>query len=58
VPLAPHFGRRIGQQMVGLQEGRTALDNLAFPSRPYYFGVPWFLAPTVFAYRTLDAVGV
>ena len=58
VPLAPFLGQRIGQQMVGLPEGRTAFDDLPFPSRPYYFGVPWFLAPSVFAYRTLDAVGI
>jgi len=57
VPLAPYFGMRIGQQMAGLPEGRTALDGLAFPSRPYYFGTPWFLAPSVWAYRTLDALG-
>jgi glycine/D-amino acid oxidase-like deaminating enzyme len=57
VPLAPHFGRRIGQQMVGSTEGRTALDGLAFRSRPYYFGKPWFLAPSVLAYRTLDSLG-
>jgi glycine/D-amino acid oxidase-like deaminating enzyme len=58
VPLAPYFGRRIGQQMLGLTEGRTALDGLPFPSRPYYHGNPWFLAPSVFAYRLLDAVGL
>jgi glycine/D-amino acid oxidase-like deaminating enzyme len=58
VPMAPYFGRRIGQQMAGLPEGRTALDGLPFPSRPYYFGVPWFLAPSVFVYRMLDAAGV
>jgi glycine/D-amino acid oxidase-like deaminating enzyme len=58
VPLAPYFGRRIGQQMAGVPEGRTALDDLPFPSRPYYFGFPWFLAPSVFAYRALDAAGV
>jgi glycine/D-amino acid oxidase-like deaminating enzyme len=58
VPLAPYFGQRIGQQMVGLGEGRTALDGLSFPSRPYYGGTPWFLAPSVFAYRTMDALGV
>jgi glycine/D-amino acid oxidase-like deaminating enzyme len=58
VPLAPYFGRRIGQQMLGLPEGRTALDGLPFPSRPYYYGVPWFLAPSVFAYRLLDSVGL
>jgi glycine/D-amino acid oxidase-like deaminating enzyme len=58
VPLAPYFGRRIGQQMLGLNEGRTALDGLAFPSRPYYWGRPWFLAPSVFAYRLLDGIGL
>ena len=58
VPLAPYFGRRIGQQMMGLAEGRTALDDLPFPSRLYYFGVPWFLAPSVLAYRALDACGI
>jgi len=58
VPLAPYFGMKIGQQIAGLKEGRTALDGLAFPARPYYFGTPWFLAPSVFAYRTLDALGL
>jgi glycine/D-amino acid oxidase-like deaminating enzyme len=58
VPLAPYFGQRIGQQMVGQLEGRTALDGLPFPSRPYHAGTPWFLAPSVFAYRTMDALGV
>jgi glycine/D-amino acid oxidase-like deaminating enzyme len=57
VPLAPYFGCRIGQQMMGLAAGRTALDGLNFPSRPYYSGVPWFLAPSVLAYRTLDSLG-
>jgi glycine/D-amino acid oxidase-like deaminating enzyme len=58
VPLAPYFGQRIGQQMMGLAAGRTAMDGLAFPSRPYYAGTPWFLAPSVLAYRTMDALGV
>jgi glycine/D-amino acid oxidase-like deaminating enzyme len=58
VPLAPYFGRRIGQQMAGLEDGRTALDELPFDSRAYYFGKPWFLAPSVLAYRMLDALGV
>ncbi len=58
VPLAPYFGKRIGQQMLGLNEGRTALDGVPFPSRPYYRGRPWFLAPSVFAYRTFDALGL
>ncbi len=58
VPLAPYFGMRIGRQMAGLSDGRTALDDLPFPSRPYYFGAPWFLAPSVWVYRTLDAMGI
>jgi glycine/D-amino acid oxidase-like deaminating enzyme len=58
VPLAPYFGMKIGQQMAGLERGRTALDGLAFPTRPYYRGTPWFLAPSVWAYRTLDSVGL
>jgi glycine/D-amino acid oxidase-like deaminating enzyme len=58
VPLATYFGMRIGQQILELTEGRTALDGLPFASRPYYFGVPWFLAPSVLAYRLLDAAGL
>ena len=58
VPLAPYFGKRIGQQMLGLSEGRTALDGIPFPSRPYYYRRPWFLAPSVLAYRLIDAVGL
>ncbi len=58
VPMAPYFGMRIGQQMLGLREGATALDGLPFPSRPYYRGKPWFLAPSVFVYRAIDALGL
>jgi glycine/D-amino acid oxidase-like deaminating enzyme len=58
VALAPYLGMRIGQQMAGLEEGRTALDDLPFATRPYYSGVPWFLAPSVLAYRTMDALGL
>jgi glycine/D-amino acid oxidase-like deaminating enzyme len=58
VPLAPYFGMRIGQQMAGLAAGRTALDGLPFPTRPYHFGKQWFLAPSVAAYRVLDRLGL
>ena len=55
---APYFGRKIGQQMADLPQGRTTLDGLPFPSRPYYFGRPWFLAPSVWVYRMMDAAGI
>ena len=58
VPTAPYFGMHIGQRMVGKPEGATPLDDLSFPTLPLYRGVPWFLAPSVFAYRALDFLGI
>ncbi len=57
VPLAPYFGMKIGRQIAGAPEAATALDGLPFPTRPYYSGRPWFLAPAVWANRTLDRIG-
>ena len=56
VPTATYFGMRIGQQIAGLAEGATALDGLSFPTRPLYTGNPWFLGPSILAYRALDAL--
>jgi len=58
VSLATYFGTRIGQQVLGLEEGRTALDGLAFPTRPFYTGVPWFLAPSLMWYRLRDRINL
>jgi len=54
VGTASYFGMRIGQQVLGLEEGRTALDGLPFETRPFYTGRPWFLAPSVAYYRWRD----
>ena len=35
VSLASYFGTRIGQQVLGLAEGRTALDGMTFQTRPF-----------------------
>lgn len=56
VSLATYFGARIGQQVMGLAEGRTALDNLPFPTRPLYSGTPWFLPPALLYYRVRDSL--
>jgi glycine/D-amino acid oxidase-like deaminating enzyme len=58
VTLASYFGMRIGQQIAGKPEGKTALDGMAFPTRPLYGGTPWFLAPSIAVYRVLDRMGV
>lgn len=55
VGTASYFGMRIGQQVLGLTEGRTALDGMAFQTRPFYRGNPWFLAPSVRFYRWRDS---
>ena len=54
VSLASYFGCRIGQQAAGSPEGRTALDDLPFPTRPGYLGNPWFLPPVIAFNRFLD----
>ena len=55
--MAGYLGTRIGQQMLGLKEGATALDGLPFASRPFYWATPWFLAPSVAYYRWRDRSG-
>ena len=43
ISMASYLGMRVGQQLVGDPKGSTAFDNLKFPTRPLYFGRPWFL---------------
>jgi glycine/D-amino acid oxidase-like deaminating enzyme len=54
VGMAGYLGMRIGQQVLGRKEGATAFDGLPFPTRPFYSGNPWFLAPAVTYYRWRD----
>jgi glycine/D-amino acid oxidase-like deaminating enzyme len=58
VPLAPYLGMKIGRQIAAAPEADTALDGLSFPTRPYYSGRPWFLAPAVWANQVLDGFGL
>ena len=58
VGTSSYFGMRLGQQVLGLPEGRTALDGLPFETRPFYTGNPWFLAPSVAYYRWRDSLPV
>ncbi|HUB44452.1 MAG TPA: FAD-binding oxidoreductase [Acetobacteraceae bacterium] len=55
--MAGYLGTRIGQQVLGRAEGKTAFDDVPFESRPYYWGNPWFLAPSVAWYRWRDRSG-
>ncbi len=55
VAWACYLGMRVGQQMLGLKEGRTVFSDLDFQTRPLYYGDPWFLAPSIRYYRWRDA---
>ncbi|PVA09102.1 FAD-dependent oxidoreductase [Pelagivirga sediminicola] len=54
VSMATYLGMRMGQKILGLAEGRTAFDDLPFPTRPFYTGRPWFLPAAVAWYRWND----
>jgi glycine/D-amino acid oxidase-like deaminating enzyme len=58
VALASYFGTRLGQQVLGLEEGRSVLSDLPFRTRPLYYGKPWFLSASVGWYGFLDRMGI
>ena len=57
VSLASYFGRKIGLQVLGDADGDSPLSEIPFPGRPYYFGRPWFLAPSIRFYQWYDERG-
>ena len=54
ISLSSYLGMRIGQQVLGLPEGRTALDQAPFPTQLLYTGKPWFLAPSISYFKMKD----
>ena len=54
VSMASYLGMRLGQKVLGLSEGKTAFDDLPFPTKPLYSGNPWFLPAVVSWYRWRD----
>lgn len=57
VGMASYLGMRIGQQATDNPEGLTAFNKIPFPTRPFYSGNPWFLAPSIIVYRIRDRLG-
>ena len=58
VPLAPYFGSEDRPANGGSRAGPHGARRSAVSLAAYYFGRPWFLAPSVWAYRTLDSIGL
>ncbi|MEE4189723.1 MAG: FAD-binding oxidoreductase, partial [Roseobacter sp.] len=54
VSMASYLGHKLGQKVLGRAEGITAFDGLQNPTRPLYYGNPWFLPATVAWYRRQD----
>jgi len=57
VSMASYLGTRTGQKILGLKEGSTGFDDVSFQTRPFYTGMPWFLAASVAYYRWRDGTG-
>jgi glycine/D-amino acid oxidase-like deaminating enzyme len=58
VSLSTYFGWKIGLQVLGSDTGKSPLDGVPFPTRPFYCGYPWFLTPSLLTYRLLDALRI
>ncbi|MHA7775460.1 NAD(P)/FAD-dependent oxidoreductase [Roseibium sp. M-1] len=58
VGMASYLGMRIGQKAAGLEKSPSAFEQIPFPTRPLYYGTPWFLAPSVLVYRMRDRFGI
>jgi glycine/D-amino acid oxidase-like deaminating enzyme len=58
VGMAGYLGKKLGQQVLGLQEGKTPFNDIKFQTRPLYTGKPWFLAPSLMYYRFIDSLNI
>ncbi|MEM8842242.1 MAG: FAD-binding oxidoreductase [Pseudomonadota bacterium] len=54
VSLSSYMGMKIGLQVVGDRAGESPLAQVPFESRAYYWGKPWFLAPSISYYKWRD----
>ena len=59
VARATYFGTKLGHKILGNGEaGRTAFDDMPMPTKPFYTGNPWFMAPIIQWHRLLDRFGI
>lgn len=54
---ATYFGHKAALQMLGDAAGKTSLDGLTFPTRPFYTGTPWFLPAVLRWHSLMDRLG-
>ena len=58
VSMASYLGMRLGKRVLGRVEGKTAFDDLPFPTRPFYRGSPWFMPAVVAWHRWTTALSM
>ena len=56
VALSTYLGMRIALQVLGKPEGKTAFDDIPFPTMPFYSGNPWWLFGVLSWYKCHDAL--
>ena len=49
-----YLGHKIALRVLGSPEAACAFDTARFPTRPLYFGTPWFLPPIIKYYGWRD----
>lgn len=54
---ATYFGHKAALQMLEDPAGKTSLDGLTFPTRPFYTGKPWFLPAVLRWHSLMDRMG-
>ena len=55
---ATYFGYCAAQKILGVSDGDTAIAESALPTRPYYWGTPWFVPLAVMRYKITDRWGI
>lgn len=54
---APYLGHKAALAVLGSAEAGSVFDGSGFPTRPLYFGRPWFLPAVISYYGLLDRLG-
>ncbi len=57
LPLGTLFGDKLARRILGRPGGESAFDGLAFETRPYYWGRPWFMPLLMRWYRLRERQG-
>jgi len=58
VGMASYLGMKLGRKVADLADDDTGLEHPPFLTRPLYSGNPWFLWPSLLAFRLRDRLGI